>query len=204
MAPVGTKVTVVNAADRVYRWQRDALYVQSYPPHEELLEAKAKKKRPKAGGRRSRTRTSTTRSRPRCRRRSSPNGATIDWALVDRGDQRGARRGPSPVTTAGSHLRGVPRAGRLVQNTLPKGANWDGSRGLTVRAPRAECVAIDPPTTRAGRGRFQPDSASAGATGRPQPPGGVHAQQVNTGASVTTALTRRHLPSARGPPRSSP
>jgi len=124
MAPVGTKVTVVNQPI-VYRWQRDALYVQSYPPHEELLEAKAKKKRPKAGGPPEPHTHLDDALKAKMQKAVEPHGATIDWALVDRVISE-ARGVAVPVTRPGLTYEAFLGQGRLVQNTLPKGANWDG------------------------------------------------------------------------------
>jgi len=87
MIPVGTKVTVVNQPI-VYRWQGDSLYVQAYPPHEELLEAKAKKKGTKA----TETHTHLDEAlRSRCASRVEPHGGAIDWTVTEQvvNDARG-------------------------------------------------------------------------------------------------------------------
>jgi L,D-transpeptidase ErfK/SrfK len=124
MVPVGTRVTVVNQPI-VYRWQRDALYVQSYPPHEELLDAKAKKKRAKAGGPPVPHTHLDDALRAKLQKAAEPHGATIDWALVDQVISE-ARGVAVPVTRRGLTYDAFLAEGRLVQNTLPPGANWDG------------------------------------------------------------------------------
>jgi L,D-transpeptidase ErfK/SrfK len=124
MVPVGTKVTVVNQPI-LYRWHRDALYVQSYPPHEELLEAKSKKKRTKAGGPPEPHTHLDDALKAKMQKAVEPYGASIDWALVDQviSDARGVA---VPVTRTGLTYEAFLAEGRLVQNTLPPGANWDG------------------------------------------------------------------------------
>ena len=54
-----------------------------------------------------------------------PYGATIDWALVDQVISE-ARGVAVPVTRPGLNFASFLAEGRLVQNTLPPGANWDG------------------------------------------------------------------------------
>jgi L,D-transpeptidase ErfK/SrfK len=124
MVPVGTKVTVVNQPI-VFRWQRDALYVQSYPPHEELLDAKARKKRSKSGGPPEPHTHLDDVLRAKLQKAVEPHGATIDWALVDQVISE-ARGVAVPVTRPGLTYEAYLAEGRLVQNTLPPGANWDG------------------------------------------------------------------------------
>ena len=124
MVPVGTKVTVVNQPI-VYRWQRDALYLQAYPPHEELLEAKTKKKRPKAGEPPEPHTHLDDALKAKMQKAVEPHGATIDWALVEQVISE-ARGVAVPVTRTGLTYEAFLAKGRLVQNTLPPGANWDG------------------------------------------------------------------------------
>jgi len=133
--PVGTKVTVVNQPI-VYRWQGDTLYVQSYPPHEELLEAKAKKK----GARGPAVHTHLDDAlADKMRKRAAAQGGSIDLALVEQvvSDARGVA---VPVSRPGISYDGFVAAARQVENALPAGANWDGRDG-------------DEPTTAAKSGR---------------------------------------------------
>jgi L,D-transpeptidase ErfK/SrfK len=124
MVPVGTKVTVVNQPI-VFRWQRDALYVQSYPPHEELLEAKAKKKRARPGEPPQPHTHLDDALKAKMQKAVEPHGASIDWALVDQVISE-ARGVAVPVTRPGVSYEAYLAQAQLVQNTLPTGANWDG------------------------------------------------------------------------------
>jgi L,D-transpeptidase ErfK/SrfK len=121
---VGTKVTVVNQPI-VFRWQGDSLFVQSYPPHEELLEAKAKKKGGKAAA--VHTHLDATLA-AKIRKRAEPHGGAIDWALVEKvvSDARGVA---VPVSRAGLTYDGFVAVAREVENARPAGANWDGRDG---------------------------------------------------------------------------
>ncbi len=121
---IGTQVTVVNQPI-VYRWQGDSLYVQSYPPHEELLEAKARKKGSKAAE----THTHLDEVlAAKMRKRAEAAGATIDWAVAEQ-VVSGARGVAVPVTRPGLTYDGFVAAAREVENTLPAGSNWDGRDG---------------------------------------------------------------------------
>ena len=120
--PVGTKVTVVNQPV-VYRWQGDSLFVQSYPPHEELLK---KRKQPAAA----------TGHHPffgpavakKMRGRAEPHGGAIDWQLTEQvvNDARGVA---VPVSRAGVTYDEFVAGARQVENALPAGATWDGRDG---------------------------------------------------------------------------
>jgi len=119
---VGTKVTVVNQPI-VYRWQGDSLYVQSYPPHEELLEAKAKKKK---GAKSPPVHTHLDEAlAAKMRKRAEPHGGSIDWTVTEQviSDARGVA---VPVSRPGVTYDAFVAAARQVENTLPAGANWDG------------------------------------------------------------------------------
>jgi len=133
MIPVGTKVTVVNQPI-VYRWQGDSLYVQSYPPHEELLEAKSKKKGTKAAE--THTHLDDVLA-GKMRKRAEPHGGTVDLAVTEQvvNDARGVA---VPVSRNGFTYDAFLASARLVENTLPPGANWDGRDGdeaVTAGAP---------------------------------------------------------------------
>jgi L,D-transpeptidase ErfK/SrfK len=120
--PVGTKVTVVNQPV-VYRWQGDSLFVQSYPPHEELLK---KRRQPAAA----------TGHHPffgppvakKMRERAEPHGGAIDWQLTEQvvNDARGVA---VPVSRAGVTYDEFVAGARQVENALPAGATWDGRDG---------------------------------------------------------------------------
>jgi len=133
MIPVGTKVTVVNQPI-VYRWQGDSLYVQSYPPHEELLEAKSKKKGTKAAE----THTHLDEALAgKMRKRAEPHGGTVDLAVTEQvvNDARGVA---VPVSRNSFTYDAFLASARHVENTLPPGANWDGRDGdeaVTAGAP---------------------------------------------------------------------
>jgi L,D-transpeptidase ErfK/SrfK len=124
MVPVGTKVTVVNQPI-VYRWQGDSLYVQSYPPHEELLEAKSKKKSTKAAAIHTHL---DEKLAAKMRKVTEPRGGAIDWTVTDKvvSDARGVA---VPVSRPGITYDDFVAAARQVENTLPAGANWDGRDG---------------------------------------------------------------------------
>jgi L,D-transpeptidase ErfK/SrfK len=121
---VGTRVTVVNQPI-VYRWHGDSLYVQAYPPHEELLEAKAKKKGAKAPA----IHTSLDEAlAAKMRKTSEPHAGAIDWTIAGQvvSDGRGVA---VPVSRPGVTYDAFVGAARQVENTLPAGAHWDGRDG---------------------------------------------------------------------------
>jgi L,D-transpeptidase ErfK/SrfK len=131
---VGTRVTVVNQPI-VYRWQGDSLYVQSYPPHEELLEAKAKKKK---GAKSPPIHTHLDEAlSAKMRKRAEPHGGSIDWTVTDQviGDARGVA---VPVSRPGVTYDAFVAAARQVENTLPAGANWDGRDGDDAESAAAD------------------------------------------------------------------
>lgn len=124
LVATGTKVTVVNQPI-VHRWQGDSLYVQSYPPHEELLEAKAKKKGAKAAAIHTHLDAALT---AKMRKRAEPHGGAIDWQVAEQvvNDARGVA---VPVSRAGIGYDAYVAAAREVENRVPEGANWDGRDG---------------------------------------------------------------------------
>jgi L,D-transpeptidase ErfK/SrfK len=123
--PVGTRVTVVNQPI-VHRWQGDSLYVQSYPPHEELLEAKSRNKKA--------AKTPAVHTHldealaAKMRKRVEPFGGAIDWTVTEQvvNDARGVA---VPVSRAGITYDGFVAGARQVENALPAGSNWDGRDG---------------------------------------------------------------------------
>jgi len=136
--PVGTRVTVVNQPI-VYRGHGDSLYVQSYPPHEELLEAKAKKKSTKAATIHTHLDEALA---AKMRKRAEPHGGTIDWTVTDQviSDARGVA---VPVSRPGLTYDSFIAAARQVENALPAGANWDGRDGEETEAASAAGTAPD-------------------------------------------------------------
>ncbi len=129
---VGTRVTVVNQPI-VYRWQGDSLFVQSYPPHEELLEAKAKKRGAKPPP--VHTHLDETLA-AKMRKRAEPHGGAIDWGVTEQviSDARGVA---VPVSRAGVTYDAFVAGARQVENTLPAGANWDGRDGEEAESAAA-------------------------------------------------------------------
>jgi L,D-transpeptidase ErfK/SrfK len=121
MVAVGTKVTVVNQPI-LYRMQGDSLYVQSYPPHEELLEAKSRKKGPKSPPVHTHLDDALA---AKMRKRAEPYGGAFDRTVTDQvvSDARGVA---VPVSRPGITYDAFVAAARQVENTLPAGANWDG------------------------------------------------------------------------------
>jgi L,D-transpeptidase ErfK/SrfK len=132
--PVGTKVTVVNQPI-VYRWQGDTMYVQAYPPHEELLEAKAKKKK---SGKAPAVHTHLDEALAgKLTERAAAHGGTVDLAFTEKvvSDARGVA---VPVSRPGRSYEEFVAAARQVENALPKGANWDGRDGEEEPATAAQ------------------------------------------------------------------
>jgi L,D-transpeptidase ErfK/SrfK len=113
--PIGTKVTVVNQP-LVYKWQDDALYVQSYPPHEEHPEAK----KAAQGQRYDKTVAA------RMFQVLKPHAATVDPAVVEKvvNDARGVA---VPVSRPGTTYESFLATARAVENRIPAGSNWDGT-----------------------------------------------------------------------------
>lgn len=124
--PVGTKVTVVNQPV-VYRWHGDSLFVQSYPPHEEVQKKAAKPKNLKhppmsdavSGG---------------MAQKVKPYGAEIDWVLAGQTVEE-ARAVAVPVTRLGVSLDALVATARLVENRLPEGATWNGQDNIVASEP---------------------------------------------------------------------
>jgi L,D-transpeptidase ErfK/SrfK len=130
MVAVGTPVTVVNQP-LVYRWQDDSLYLQSYPPHEEGPEAAKAAKG---------TRFNKALA-DKMWQRAKPHAATVDLKLAEQvvNDARGVA---VPVSRSGLTYDGFVAGGRLVENRIPAGANWDGSDN-PIPTARAQPAAND-------------------------------------------------------------
>jgi len=129
--PLGTKVRVVNQP-LVYRWHGDSLYVQSYPPHEEMLEGKAEE---------ARHALFNDAISDRMWQRVKQHGGAIDWPVTEQVVTE-ARGIAVPVSRRGITVEGFVASARLVENTLPEGANWDGGEAEAAQdAMSAEPVA---------------------------------------------------------------
>jgi L,D-transpeptidase ErfK/SrfK len=127
--PIGTRVTVVNQPV-VYRWHGDSLFVQSYPPHEELQKKAATKprqlKHPPVSDAVS----------DRMTQKAKPHGAEIDWILAGRVVEE-SRGVAVPVTGQGVSIDSLVSAARLVENRLPEGATWNGEDPIVAAEPAA-------------------------------------------------------------------
>jgi L,D-transpeptidase ErfK/SrfK len=129
MVPIGTKVTVVNEP-LVYRWHGDSLYVQSYPPHEEHPEAARA-----AQGTRFNKSVSG-----KMYQLVKPHAGAADWQLTEQvvNDARGVA---VPVSRTGVTFDSFIASARLVENTIPAGANWDGTDNPVPTAREQPVVA---------------------------------------------------------------
>lgn len=127
--PVGTKVTVVNQP-LLYRWQGDSLYVQAYPTHEEVDSRGRSKTRGNstaedAGEEEAPPPELTDAIRNGMWQQVKPHGGAIDWPLTEQ--VASAAQGVAvPVSRRGTTVATYFAGARLVENTLPAGANWDG------------------------------------------------------------------------------
>jgi L,D-transpeptidase ErfK/SrfK len=123
MLPVGTKVTVVNQPT-LYRVQDGRLYVQSFPPHEEHPEAKAAQKGLRF----------TKALQTKMAQRASQAGMQVDWTLVEQ-VVNAANGIAMPVSQPSFGVDAYLASALLVENTIPDGANWDGTdRPVPIRS----------------------------------------------------------------------
>jgi L,D-transpeptidase ErfK/SrfK len=123
MLPVGTKVTVVNQPT-LYRVQDGRLYVQSFPPHEEHPEAKAAQKGLRF----------TKALQTKMAQRASQAGMQVDWTLVEQ-VVNAANGIAMPVSQPSFGADAYLASALLVENTIPDGANWDGTdRPVPIRS----------------------------------------------------------------------
>jgi L,D-transpeptidase ErfK/SrfK len=121
--PIGTKVTVVNQP-LVYRVHEGALYVQSFPPHEEHPDAKHA-----ALGQRF-----TKSVQNKLFQRAKQYGASVDAVLAEKviNESRGVA---TPVSTENLDYDSYLASALLVENVIPVGATWDGSdRPIPIHA----------------------------------------------------------------------
>ena len=120
LIPIGTKVTVVNQP-YMFGWRDGTLYMQPY----------AVMKDDSRDWDKNRKRLLANLLAPRLRQQIEGHDSDIDWQRV--GDLAHSPRAlPVPVTGSHDGLDAVLAQSLLVQNTLPKGSNWDGQTGLLV------------------------------------------------------------------------
>lgn len=126
--PVGTKVTVVNQPF-VFGWRDDALYVQAFPVMED-----DERDHPEAAE----TLLNAAIS-DEMWRKVKEHGAAIDLELVNAlvAQPRGLA---VPVSRAGVTLTDWLASARHVENRVPEGANWNGSKELLVSAEEFEAI----------------------------------------------------------------
>ena len=137
MLPIGTKVTVVNQPT-LHRIQDGRLYVQSFPPHEEHPEAKAAAK-----GQRF-----TKQLQAKMAKLAEQAELQVDWAVVEQ--VVNASQGIAvPVSQPSFGLDTYLASARLVENSIPADAHWDGTdrpvplRGNPATSAPAPVVAAD-------------------------------------------------------------
>jgi L,D-transpeptidase ErfK/SrfK len=140
--PVGMKVTVVNQP-LLYRWQGDALYVQSYPLHQDERDGTGKetRKAPEtSAAEKAKTPYFTDALANKMFQRVKPHGATLDVALAEQ--IVNAQQGIAvPVTRQALTFESMLSTARVVENTLPEGSNWDGNDETSTTQQAAEPVA---------------------------------------------------------------
>jgi L,D-transpeptidase ErfK/SrfK len=130
--PLGTRVTVVHQP-LLYRWHGDSLYVQSYPPHEELL---AENVQAQAEQRHELFNAAISNE---IWQRVREHGGVVDWKVTEQvvNDMRGVA---VPVSRRGISYDGYLAAARRVENVLPAGSNWDGSDAEDVPVKKTSSV----------------------------------------------------------------
>lgn len=128
--PVGTPVHVVNQRV-VYGWQDDHLYLQVMPPAEEEQTAK-----------KSDTATEpvfTTRMSERLLQQAKQHAAAVNMEAL-----HGLLAKPTgiatPISTPDQTQEQYLAAARRVENRLPAGATWNGSKELLVTAEQFEAM----------------------------------------------------------------
>jgi L,D-transpeptidase ErfK/SrfK len=120
LIPIGTKVTVVNQP-YLFGWRDGTLYLQAYSVMEDDSRNWSK----------DRKRLLAKLVHPKERGKISQHDAEIDWQRV--GDLAHSPRAvPVPVTGGLDGVDAVIAQGKLVENILPEGSNWDGQTGLLV------------------------------------------------------------------------
>ena len=122
--PVGMKVTVVNQP-LLYRWQDDALYVQSYPLHEDERDGAGKEKKAPVAADAVKAPHFSDALGNKMWQRVKPHGAMLDVALAEKtvNSQQGIA---VPVTRRDLTFESLLSSARVVENALPEGSNWNG------------------------------------------------------------------------------
>jgi L,D-transpeptidase ErfK/SrfK len=115
MIPVGMQVTVVNQP-LLYRWQGNALFVQSYPP---VVEGMDDSVAPPSVAYDDRVANAIW-------QKSKVHAGAVNWDLVERVVTK-AQGLAVPVTKRGLTLDSYVASARRVENVLPEGSNWDGN-----------------------------------------------------------------------------
>lgn len=141
---IGTKVTVVNQPI-VFGWQGDALHMQIFPMLEddkrkdgaEALLANAMKKH--------------------MEKRAKDHQVSVDMELI-RSIAAAPRGITVPVSKTGITVDSVLADAKLVENTLPAGATWDGRKELRVSAAEFEAMLADAPATESTPSAAKPAS----------------------------------------------
>ncbi|HEX3949383.1 MAG TPA: L,D-transpeptidase family protein [Steroidobacteraceae bacterium] len=120
LIPIGTKVTVVNQP-YLFGWRDGTLYLQAYAVMED----------DSRNWNKDRKRLLAKLVHPKERGKIAQHDDEIDWQRV--GDLAHSPRAvPVPVTGGHDGVDAVLAQSVLVENTLPRGSNWDGQTGLLV------------------------------------------------------------------------
>lgn len=120
LIPIGTKVTVVNQP-YLFGWRDGTLYLQAYTVMEDDSRDWSK----------NRKRLLSKLLAPKLRKKVTDHDKDIDWQRV--GDLAHTPRAvPVPITGGQGGIEDVIGKSLLVQDTVPKGSNWDGKSGLLV------------------------------------------------------------------------
>jgi L,D-transpeptidase ErfK/SrfK len=131
--PVGTPVRVVNQP-RLLGWRGDDLYLQAYPAleddkrdHGQLLKKSL------------RTVRTTAKAKRNARPQAQINQALLAEALAN------PRAAAVPITQSEITLQAYLNHAKLVQNTLPFNATWDGNREGQLTASQVLEMASEEP-----------------------------------------------------------
>lgn len=127
--PVGTPVHVVNQRV-VSGWQDNHLYVQVMPPAEEELAAKQPASAKPAF---------TAAASERLQQQAKQRGVVVNMEWVDALLEK-ATGVAAPVSKSDQTLEQYLVAARRVENRLPAGATWNGSKELLVTAEQYEAM----------------------------------------------------------------
>jgi L,D-transpeptidase ErfK/SrfK len=120
MIPIGTKVTVVNQP-YLFGWRDGTLYLQAYSVMEDDSRDWSKNRKALLA----------KLLNPKLQKKIADHDKDIDWQRV--GDLAHSPRAvPVPITGGLGGVDDVLGKSLMVENTLPKGSNWDGQTGLLV------------------------------------------------------------------------